>query len=652
MKHVIMGTAGHIDHGKTALVKALTGIDCDTHKEEKARGITINLGFAHLDFDSEHSIGIVDVPGHHDFVHTMVGGASGMDFALLVVGADSGIMPQTREHLQIMDALGVRSGLVALTKIDLVDEDIVLMATEEVRELLKGTFLEESRIVGVSSVTGEGLEELKACIQSVASAVPDRPAGAVFRMFVDRFFTVSGFGTVVTGSVTSGELAVGNTVYLLPGTGKDLRVRRLERHGSEVQQVVAGDRASINVVGMDREDFRRGMIVSDRLLRGTTMVDAKIHLFGGARGLGLWNQALFHLGTFENVARIHLIDKDRMTGGETTLAQIHLGEPCIAQHGDRFVIRSSSGDVTFGGGEIIDAAPLHHRRRPGDLITNLEKIAGGDLRELIVAEVKKKFGAVSCRSLADSMNISVQEVSDVVSRGLSADVLLYPTAEDVYLADERVHQKLWTEVLKNIGAFHRRHPLEETGRTAEELMGTLGIQHGTSEETFLKLVLEKMAEAGELKRVRHSWALRKHSAAVDSEMKSRIDTIERHLKDCGMKTPLLSDLKRIAAAKGITEQELHQILRHLVSGRKAYYVDGNYLHASVVDHGRETLLRTLARHAEGVTVAQFRDLVRGNRKICLLLLAVYDGEGVTDRQGDLRVMTDKGREALAGGHSS
>jgi len=647
VRHLILGTAGHIDHGKTALIKALTGIDCDTHKDEKRRGITINLGFAHMDLSPGLSLGVVDVPGHQDFVHTMVGGASGVDLAMLVVAADSGVMPQTREHLHIMDVLDMGKGLVAVTKIDLVDKDVVAMAREEVGEVVGGTFLEGCHVAAVSSVTGEGLEGLKQCIEEVACGVPERPVGEVFRMFVDRIFTVSGFGTVVTGSVISGTMRSGGAAYLLPGSEKKLRVRRLERHGREVEQVVAGDRASINLVGLGREDFRRGMIVSDRVLRSTTMLDVKLRLFQHGRRLRLWNQVVFHLGTVERLAKLHLIDRDRLAEGEGALAQIHIGEPCVAQHGDRFVIRSSSGDVTLGGGEVIDAAPLHHRRRPAKLIVDMATIASGDLPERVASEIKKCFRAISHVEIADSLNVSGSRVLDVVHDGIPDDVVAYSSGDAVYFLVASEHERLSKQVLKNLAAFHRRNPLDERGRSTEELMGILGVAAGSSAEALLRRMLEKMTTDAKLKQVGRTWAIREHSVVIGPEMGRNIESIEGYLEKCGMSTPLMSDLVREARGRRMDEYGLNQVLRHLVSTGRAYFVEGNYVHGSVVDRCRKMLLKRLAGADKGMTVAAFRDLVHGNRKICLLLLAIYDSEGVTERQGDARFLTDKGREALS-----
>ena len=640
-----MGTAGHVDHGKTALIKALTGIDCDTHREEKERGITINLGFAHLEVPGGLGLSIVDVPGHRDFVHTMVGGATGIDLALLVVAADGGVMPQTLEHLQIMDVLGIRDGLVALTKIDLADPDIVDVAETEALELIDGTFLQGAEIVHVSAVTGEGLEPLKDAIARVASRLEGRPAGQVFRLFPDRIFTVSGFGTVVTGSVLGGSLHKGDTAYLLPG-GAKLRVRRLERHGAEVDQIIAGDRASINLVGLDREEFRRGMVVADRVLRSTTMVDADLRLFQHGRTFGLWTHVICHLGTYEQPARVHLIDRDRLSGGETGLVQIHLAKPCVVQYGDRFVIRSTSNDTTLGGGEIIDPGPLHHRRRTARVVESMAKVAQGKLPELVASEVRKLSCPISHGEVADILNVSPGEVRAVVSGRLPEDIVPYTSGDQLYLVVRREHDSLLEQILKIVGGHHRRHPLDDKGRTTEDLLGMLGMSRGSSAGAALRLMLEELEADRKLKQVGHTWALFDHEVHISPELERRITLIGDFLHSCGMQTPLMSELRAAAASEGITDREIDPVLRYLVQKRQAYFIDGEYIHASIVDRGRQMLLRELGRREEGMTVAQFRDLVSGNRKICLLLLGIYDAEGVTERVGDLHVLTEKGRAAI------
>ncbi|MCD4684065.1 MAG: selenocysteine-specific translation elongation factor, partial [Bacteroidales bacterium] len=304
MKHLIIGTAGHVDHGKTALIKALTDIDCDTHKEEKERGITINLGFSHLNLPSGESFGIVDVPGHKDFIKTMVAGAFGIDIVLLVVAADSGVMPQTAEHLKIIEMLGVQNGIVVLNKIDLVDEEMLELAELEVSEFLEGTNLENAPIIKVSSITGDGIETLISEISSLLPKIKEKNAIDQFRMYVDRIFNVKGIGFVVTGSVLEGEVETGKDLYLLPGKSKKIKVRNIERHGETVTKVVQGDRAALNLAGLKLEDYHRGMVLSDKLIEDTSMVDAVFALFDDNYKIGLWTNVIFYTGTFECAARM------------------------------------------------------------------------------------------------------------------------------------------------------------------------------------------------------------------------------------------------------------------------------------------------------------------------------------------------------------
>jgi selenocysteine-specific elongation factor len=636
-KHLIMGTAGHIDHGKTALVKALTGIDCDTHEEEKRRGITIHLGFAHYELPTGERIGVVDVPGHAAFVRTMVSGASGIDFALLVIAADEGVMPQTREHLQIMDILGVKSGIVVLNKCDVAARDIIDMARTEVGSLVAGTFLERAPVVEVSARTGLGLAELRAAIAAQAASVQTRAGGEVFRMFVDRIFVVKGHGTVVTGSALSGTLATGAAAYLLP-RGTELRVRRLEQFGSEAQSVTAGDRASINLVGLSPADFKRGMVISDRPLRSTAMLDARLTLFKHSREFGLWNQVNFHLGTFEAQVRVHLIDVERLLGGESGLAQLHLPQACVAQAGDRFVLRSTSSDVTLGGGEVIDAFPLHHRRRTATVIEGLGRIAHGKLSELVAVEVRKRTTAVDAATLADALNCSQKEIVAALERDKPAGVAVFPIGGIACLLQEALAATWGSEALCAIASYHRRNPLEPRGMRVREVAGVCGVAADATSEAVLTNILDGLVAQGKLKRVEDTFATADHSVNIDPQLEHRIGFVEGLLRDSGMKTPLLSELAAAATRQGIDDKELQRLLRHLVAKKQVYFVEDSYLHASVVDPSRQKLVDELKKKPAGVTVADFRDLVDGNRKICLLMLALFDREGTTQRTGDVRVL--------------
>lgn len=627
MKHLIMGTAGHVDHGKTALVKALTGFDCDTHPEEKRRGITINLGFTHLK-TNKGKIGIVDVPGHKDFIHTMVAGACGIDFALFVVASDGGVMPQTREHLEIMNLLGVKKGIIVLTRSDLASRDVADLAKEEVKGLVKGTFLEGAPIVSTSIVTDDGICELKEEIEKIAERVEERPAGGVFRIFVDRIFSVKGFGTVVNGSVISGRLRVKDSVYLIPSGGGELRVRRLERDREEVTEVVAGDRASLNLVGLNREDFKRGQVISNQELPVTELIDSKLQLFGGFHGLDLWSNVIFHLGTFESPAKVHLLSGN--------LAQIHLDRPCVIMRGDRFIIRNSSCDTTLGGGEVIDPFPLHHRRRTPQLIDNIQRIADGKLSELIAFEVKKERGPISTGEMSSYLNLPHDDIKRAVKE-MSSGVTIYDCGDEFVLVPEDEDEKIKSRIVETLSSLHKRNPLDKKGRCEHEFKGILGLRTKAGEK-LIGAICERLKREGVIKNVEDTWALAGHNVALDSDFKRRIDDVERMLIEYDMQTPLFSELKEKTK---LGEDGLKQVLHFLIGEKRAYYINENYIHASVVDRSRKKLVETLKGGKDGITVAEFRDIVSGNRKISLLLLAIFDREGTTIRAGDKRYLKNK-----------
>ncbi|MFC2133706.1 selenocysteine-specific translation elongation factor [Bacteroidota bacterium] len=651
MKHIILGTAGHIDHGKTTLVKALTDIDCDTHKEEKSRGITINLGFAHLQLPDGNNIGIVDVPGHSDFVNTMVAGASGIDIVMFVIAADSSVMPQTVEHLRIMEILGIKKGFVALTKTDLVSPDLLEMAEDEISELLKETFLESCPIIKVSvkdeydGIGSDGIAEIKNALMNMIGEIEERKKGEIFRIFIDRIFTLKGHGSVITGSVLSGTVKKEDKIFLLPSE-KELRIRRIERHGSEVDSVTAGDRASMNLVGLNLDDFERGMCLSDRKIKSTEMVDAKLTLFQKDKNFELWNHAIFILGTFQSQARIHLIDSDNLRCGETAVVQIHLDDPCIAQIGDRFVIRSTSGDFTLGGGEIIDAHPLHHRRRPEKLVKNLQRISDGGIPERIAAEVNKCLYPISLIAISEVLNISQKEAVDFIEDSLPNDIISLEHEGDYYLMSRDENEKLEKKILKNLENYHKRNPLDEGGRNIDELLGIFGAHRNSVSEIIVNIILTKLQNENLVKKAGRTWALVSHNVKLTGEEKKQIKFIENYLINSGMATPLLTELNVESKKYNIDENQLKQILQMLVNQKKAYNIEGNFIHSTIIDKSRQNLLEYLEKHDEGITVAQFRDLVNGNRKICLLMFTQFDSEGITIRSDDFRLITKKGKEKL------
>jgi selenocysteine-specific elongation factor len=643
MKHLIVGTAGHIDHGKTALVKALTGIDCDTHQEEKRRGITINLGFAHLALGNGMTVGVVDVPGHRDFVHTMVSGSSGIDIALLVIAADEGIMPQTREHLQIMEILGIKSGIIALNKCDKVDATALKAQRGSIAEFVHNTFLENAPVCDVSSTMGTGITELRATIASVAANVQERSLGQVFRMYIDRIFSVSGFGTVVTGSVKGGSLKVNQTAFLLPAN-KEVRVRRLERFGEEIAEILAGDRASCNLVGLSKDDFKRGMLIADRPLNHTKMFDARVTLFTNSRPLSIWTHVILLKDTYETQARIHLLDADTLAGGAAALVQAHVDDPCVARSGDRFVIRSSSGDATLGGGEIIDASPLHHRRRPPSLINGLITIASGELHKRIAAQVQKHLFGIRVTGLAETLNCATGEIEQALSDDINNGIVTYGPPDGRFLISASNNDLLVGDIKKTIQSYHASHPLEKKGRTHEELLGALGITDSPGRETFLALILQDLVKSGALCKAGHTYILPDHTVVLSPDQSALAAKVEAFVAAYGMQAPLPAELLKKADTLLINAPQLHSVLKYLTDSGVLYAIEGTYVHSRIVDECRKKLVLALRDKKEGITIAGFRDLVSGNRKICLLLMAIYDREGTTERRGDVRVITEKGMD--------
>ncbi|MBU1121786.1 MAG: selenocysteine-specific translation elongation factor [Candidatus Omnitrophota bacterium] len=641
MKHLIMGTAGHVDHGKTALIKALTGIDCDTHPEEKRRGITINLGFAYYDLPDKSRLGIIDVPGHRNFVHTMVGGAAGIDFFLLVIAANSGIMPQTREHVRILEMFGIKKGVIALNKIDLIDDELLLLNLEEIGDFFKNTLFTKFPIIGVSAKTGSGINDLKQSIFNVCQEVEEREPGEIFRMYIDRIFTAQGFGTVVTGTVLGGTLCQDTKVYLLPWE-KELRVRRMEHHGKEEKEVRAGDRAAINLVGLERGDFSRGMIISDRVLETSTMVDAKCVLFDSVLKLKLWSSALFLCGTNETQCRIHLLDCDQLNAGEEAIVQIVFSKPIVVFNGDRFILRNTSSDMTIGGGVIIDAHPLHHRRRTEKMEKEVKKRLSGTLPELIASETRKRYRVISHKEIADILNISAEKIFKAAQDKIADDIFVFTENNEAGFLLINEYKRIKGRLIKRFESVHKDNPYDEKGMTFESCVSAFGFKKDCAGEMFIKHLLSTLENDNFLKKVTHTWSLKSHSVTLTKDMEKEILFVEDYLKNSGFKPPLMSELIPFAKSKRfIHETKLRQILHYLVKQSTAYEIEGNFIHSSIVNTCREKMVKALECNPEGMTVSQFRDLIKGNRKICLLLLSQYDYEGIVVRRGDVRVLADK-----------
>ena len=638
LKHLIMGTAGHVDHGKTALIKALTGFDCDTHKQEKQRGITINLGFTHLDLPEGNSIGIVDVPGHSDFIKTMVSGASGIDFVLLVISGDESIMPQTREHLAIMQVLGIKHGLIALTKIDLIDDELSELAESEIQDFVKGTFLENAPILKVSSQTNDGISELILSISEIVKIIPEKSSIGTFRMYIDRIFIQPGFGVIVNGSVISGSIQKENLLYLLP-TNKEVRIRRIEHHGKEVEQVKAGDRASLNLVGFKKKDFKRGIILTSKLIKATSLIDANFQLFQNDVSLGLWSQVLFLMGTVRLMARIHLLNKNILKSGESGLIQIYLPQHIVAQIEDSFILRNSSGTITLGGGKIIDPYPLHHRRRRKEQIENVEKIAKCELNELIAVEVQKSLMPITDDQIAEKLNIQKDDLIPVIFQELPKDIVFFQTKDKILLLEKKRATALKNKILNQLIEFHKKNPLLEQGKTFNELTSIFGNQKKEIIKLTLELMLQDLEENHKVKKKNKTWIIASHKVELNEKFQTQINEVEEKVLLSEKKVTNFQELA--SQLQEISLQNIRQILVHLISTEKIYLIQMKYIHSDFMNECHKQLISYLNKNPHGITVSYFRDLMKINRANALILLGFFDTEGITIRKGDVRVLTKK-----------
>ncbi|MBM3307417.1 MAG: selenocysteine-specific translation elongation factor [Candidatus Eisenbacteria bacterium] len=627
-KHVVLGTAGHIDHGKTALVRALTGTDTDRLKEEKERGISIELGFARLTLPSGASVGIVDVPGHERFVRTMLAGAAGIDVVLLVVAADEGVMPQTREHVDIVTLLGSRAGVVALTKADLVGAEELELAREDVEEYLRGTALEGAAIVPVSSVTGSGLDELVARIDALVASVEERRPGRTARLPIDRAFTLAGHGTVVTGTLWSGSIGQGDTLALYP-SGRETRVRSVHVHGEPVERAEAGQRTAVGLHGVPKDSVARGdTLGTPGALHVTHMLDARLSLARGARPLGNRTRVHFHLGTSETLARVVVLDRELLVPGEDGLVQMRLEGPVVAEAGDRFVVRSYSPVTTIGGGRVIAATPGRHARMKEDVLGALAVLEEGSAEDVAVQEVHRA-GIQGAR--AADLTGAAGVTTDGVLEGLVADGRLVRVGDRV-LTPGRLAE-LTDRCKEVLGAFATSSPLA-WGMSTEELRGKLAKK---LDRGLLDAVLAALERDGLV--TRRVGMVRWGAAEVTlpPEQARVADAIEARLLDAGAAPPSLDELRN-----DIASRDFDTIVRLLAeTGRLVKVTSAMVFHPRALDELRAKVAAHFRAH-EKLGVAEFKDLAGVSRKHAIPILEFLDREGTTTRAGDHRT---KGRRA-------
>jgi selenocysteine-specific elongation factor len=636
-----------VDHGKTALIKALTNIDCDSHKEEKERGITINLGFAHINLPSGESVGIVDVPGHKDFIKTMVAGAFGIDIVLFCIAADSGIMPQTIEHLQILKLLGIENGIFVITKSDLVDAEMMELVQLEIVELIEGSPFESAPIVPVSSINGNGLNDLTSEISRLFPKINEKTSQKTFRMFIDRVFNVKGIGYITTGSVLGGKIQNGSNLYLLPGGSKQYKVRSLERHGIPVNEVTGGDRAAINLTGFKMSDYERGQVLTDTLLEETTMIDAIFNLFT-SDDIGLWTKAIFYTGTFECAVKIHLLDMDQLAMDDTAIVQLHLEKPAILLNQDKFIIRNSSNDKTLGGGMIIDINPLHHRRRTPKLIDALNDLAEAALNSeqqfnIIKIELKKLKKPIFAEHLAEQLKIGMNDLIYECQNNNDGSIVLFSENMREILIYSEAHSDYIKVILDELVAYHQMNFLLEEGMEEGAFIGKLEFKTLDAGKNYLKHALSEMESQGLIKSVGKTWALQKHHVKIDDKTQQHIDWLEKAILRFDKQTPLNKELEAQAFQQKISKENLKLYLKYLVKLGKIHASEGEYIHSYIVDEVKRKLLPVLKEKERGINEKEFRLLFNSTKNFVKTMIRILVEEGLVTKSEFYIHITEKGK---------
>jgi selenocysteine-specific elongation factor len=670
MKHIIVGTAGHIDHGKTALVKALTGIDADRLKEEKQRGITIDIGFADLSI-GDWQFGFVDVPGHERFVKNMLAGAHGLDVVMLIVAADESIMPQTREHFDICRLLKVKSGLVALTKSDLVDEELLQLAHAEVEDFVKGSFLEGMPIIPISSRTGDGIDELKKALLKLAASIQQKTTSATPRLPVDRAFSIKGFGTVVTGTLIAGELKNADEIEVLPN-GARTRVRNLQTHGHDTDVAFAGQRTAVNLQGISIEQAARGSVLTlAGRLRPTSMLDVRLELLESApRPLLHRSRIRLHHGTTEVMARVSLlsslepgvlnadqsavnpsrqkgqkpnatvetpatgrrtVDAFRIEPGKSDFVQLRLEEPITAIPGDRFIIRSYSPQITIGGGEILDALPDKHRLRDAKARLALEKL----MRAKDFISCAGTFiemageGAMTATEIAARTGATDSQIAELATAFKSSKSAIEISRAPLMFISTQAFTSLASQVLETLSAHHEREPLS-LGISREEVRERL---FGALKPEIFRAVIADLAEQGKVVAERDALRMASHKPALTGADADTKQALEAAFKAAGLQA---GTLEEIAAATKLSLQLAKKFYNLLIAERRIVRVGDFVFHVDAIEDLKARIRAHKAINTK-IDVAVFKEITGGlTRKYAIPLLEFLDRERITRRVGNER----------------
>jgi selenocysteine-specific elongation factor len=631
LKQIILGTAGHIDHGKTSLIKAVTGTDTDRLKEEKERGITIELGFASLDLPNGQHVGIVDVPGHEKFVKNMVAGATGIDIVVMVIAADEGVMPQTREHMEICTLLGIKHGFVALTKIDMVDEEWLELAIEDVRDFTAGTFLEDTPIVPVSAVKEKGLQEFSRILETICNQLPERSLSNLFRLPVDRVFTMKGFGTVITGSLISGRVQVGDTVMIYPSMITS-RVRGIQVHNQGVNMAEAGQRTAINFQGLEKAAIKRGeMLAFPGTLKPSFMVDLLLqYLASNKKPIKNRTRVRFHTGTSEILGNLVLLDREELSPGEKAAVQLRLDEPVCLVKDDRFVIRSYSPVRTIGGGQVLNPIPPKHKRFKADVVQGLQSIAERSTEELIAYYIDQTGHAGAAFSdLVLMTNITEKALDQQLQALLSRKTVLLVDRDSRIYMHTNSFQQLRQDLTGHLERYHKTNPLK-AGMPKEELKSKL--PPNLSPKLF-NLLMNQMLKDGDISVVEDTVHLASHTVALGADQEDIRDKIIQTYKESGLQPPYFKELgKQLTADPSRARDVLNLLVKE---GRLVKVKEDLFFDADAVTRLKQQLVEFLTVNGE-ISTPQFKEMTAASRKYVIPLIEFFDAQNFTIRIGDIR----------------
>ncbi len=631
MKQIILGTAGHIDHGKTSLIKAVTGTNTDRLKEEQMRGITIELGFASLDLPSGRHLGIVDVPGHEKFVKNMVAGATGIDMVAMVIAADEGVMPQTREHMEICSLLGIKHGLVALTKIDMIDAEWLELVEEDIHDFVAGTFLEDKAIVPVSSTSGEGIDAFVEALDDLSGRIPERTSSNLFRLPVDRVFTMKGFGTVITGSLMSGKVKVGDNVMIYP-SGIPSKVRGIQVHGDSVEAAHSGMRTAINFQGLEKASIERGQVLSTaNVLLPSYMVDVSLHyLESNKKKIKNRSRVRFHTGTSEIMGNLILLEQEGLRPGEDTVAQIRLDEPVAVVRDDRFVLRSYSPVRTIGGGQVLNPVPEKHKRFRPEVIEGLKGLLSHDPEGIIAYHVMVAgVRGVSFTALMIMTNLSEKLLEKYLQGMLSRKDVIQIDKEQRLFVHKTGFGSLQKGMTAHLKAYHEKNPLKE-GMPREELKSKLPATAGTR---IFTMALNQMTTDKTVVQEGDSVKLATHKVSLGEDQASMKKKILGIYLENGLQPPYF---KEVVNTLDFDPSRAKDVLMLLVTeGVLIKAKEDLYFHDEPMRGLKEKLIAYLQTHGE-ITTPQFKEMTQASRKYVIPLLEYFDANHVTLRVGDSR----------------